>query len=136
MSIISSPRMTRLASRMEACDIGDVARRTAVKTAGTLVTPLRAAVRSAPGGAQVAREVRVHDGHLNGLVMRERAGRGDVIVGVSGDSEQADLAEELEWGGLDTSPRAWVRSTVSQRGPEVIQHWSAGLTRELNRRCR
>lgn len=132
---IDSPDLARRAQRMEACRIEDVARRSAVRTAGTLVRPLRTAARAA-GGAVLANEVQVHDGHLNQLVMREPGSYGDVIVGVSGECPQADRAEELEWGSLEENPRAWVRATAAQHGYDVTARWSAELTTELDRRCR
>lgn len=121
---------------MGAMDMGDVARVTAVRTArAVLQTPLRRALRAA-GGQQAASDVIVHDGHLNDLVMRMPSARHDVIVGVSGESRHADLAEELEWGGLDSSPKAWVRQTAGQLGHAVTDRWSAELTTELDKRCR
>lgn len=131
---IDSPALERRASRMAGTDIGLVARTSAVKTAGTLVQPLKSALRQA-GGAAASRDVRVHDGHLNDLVMREQGRRGDVIVGVGGESQHADTAEELEWGGLDVGPKAWVRATVAQRAFDTVDRWSRELTAELDRRC-
>lgn len=131
--LISSPALDRKASRMDALRIEDVARDAAVKTADTLVSPLRRAARAAGGSAALARDVRVFDGHLNELVMRDGAHRGDVIVGVGGESPHADDAEELEWGSLEVNPTAWVRHTVAERAHETVDRWSSELTRELDR---
>lgn len=134
--LIGSPAMDKRADRMASLRVEDVVRDAAVKVAGTLVAPMRSAIRAAGGSVQLANEVRVHDGHLNELVMRDRGSKGDVIVGVGGESLYADDAEELEWGSLDSGPRAWVRSTAGQRGFEVTAAWSNELTRGLDRGCR
>jgi hypothetical protein len=76
--------------------------------------------------------VKVHDGHMNDLVMRERGSFGDVIVGVDGTSPAAEEAEEREWGGLDSPPSAWVRTTAAKVAKDIITMWSNEMTRELD----
>lgn len=130
---ISSPDLAKRAAGLAKVNPTLVVRDAAVVAAGRLVTPMRAAASNA-GGKQLASAVQVHDGHLNDLVMRDRGQKGDVIVGVSGEHRQASSAEELEWGGVDSPPTAWVRSTASQHGSAIVSAWSNALTRELDRK--
>ena len=131
---ITSKDWERRAKRLAAVNVGLVVRESAVVVAHRLVPPLQQALRAAGGSAAAAGDVQVHDGHLNQLVMRNQGQRGDVIVGVSGESRHADEAEELEWGGIDTPPRAWVRTTAAKSARDVHTMWGNEMTRELDRR--
>lgn len=132
--LISSPVIDRRATRMAALRIEDVVRDSAVVVADKFVEPLRTAARAAGGSAALVSSVQTFDGHLNELVMRDAGHRGDVIVGIGGDSRHADEAEELEWGSIDQAPKAWVRMTAARRGHDVVGMWSNEMTRELDRR--
>lgn len=131
---ITSPRLAHVEAGMDRTNIGLVARDSAVIVADRLVAPLRTAAQAAGASRRMVTEIRVHDGHLNDLVMRDRGYKGDVIVGVGGEGRSADEAEELEWGNLDEAPKAWVRTTAARHAADVNRMWSAELTRELDRR--
>lgn len=131
---ITSPHLARVQAGMAKVNIGLVVRDSAVVVADRLVAPLRQAATAAGASKQLIAGIRVHDGHLNGLVMRDRGHFGDVIVGVDGASRAADEAEDLEWGTLDTGPKAWVRSTAARSQAEVHRMWSNEMTRELDKR--
>lgn len=131
---ITSPRLSHIAAGMERVNIGLIARDSAVNVADRLVQPLRQAAARGGASARVVKDIRVHDGHLNDLVMRNTGHFGDVIVGVDGSSIAADEAEELEWGSLEASPKAWVRTTAARSSAEVHRMWSNEMTRELDRR--
>lgn len=131
---ITSPRLNHVEAAISKLNIGLVARDSAVIVAEKLVDPLRTAAQHAGASRQMVADIRVHDGHLNELVMRDHGSRGDVIVGVSGEARSADEAEDREWGTLDEPPRAWVRTTAARRAADINRMWSAELTRELDRR--
>lgn len=118
---------------MQQANVTLIARDSAVHAAGLLQVPLQTAARAAGGSEGMAGAVTVHDGHLNDLVMRDKGYRGDVIVGVSGESRHADEAEDLEWGSPDAAPAAWVRTTTARHGRDVVQMWGNELTRALDR---
>lgn len=133
---ITSPRLAHVESAITKLNIGLVVRDSAVTIAGRLVPPLQQAAQRAGGSRQMVAQISVHDGHLNGLVMRNRGSYGDVIVGVDGASRVADEAEELEWGSLEAGPAAWVRTTAARHAADVHRMWSDEMTRELDRRTR
>lgn len=130
---ITSPDFAKRAARMQSVHIGIVARNAAVIVATKLVDPLRAAATASGASGGVIQDIKVHDGHLSDLVMRDHGNRADVIVGVDGHSKHTDEAEELEWGGLDSPPRAWVRTTVTKRSRDIVRDWSNELTRGLDK---
>ena len=132
---VTSPAIARRAGKMQRTPIEVVVRDAAVHAASKLVEPLKRAAAAAGADRGLVGAVSVHEGHLNDLVMRDRGHRGDVIVGVSGDSKHAEAAEELEWGGLEAGPKAWVRTTVAHHARDVRTSWSNELTRGLDRRC-
>lgn len=152
MLIETSATFDRRAVRMQRVDVGLLAREAAVVIADRLVEPLQQAARAAGGSEEMVSAIETHDGHLNDLVMLERGDKGDVIVGVGGESPYAEEAQVLEWGGRmleavavrgnalalaqeTQSPKAWVRMTAARRGRDVTTMWSNELTRELDRRC-
>lgn len=130
---ITSPRLTHVAAAMDKVKIELVVRDSAVVVADRLVPPLKQALQNAGGSAGLVADVRVHDGHLNDLVMRGQAARGDVIVGVGGESRHADEAEDIEWGTLYEGPKAPVRVTAARSSADVYRMWSNEMTRELDR---
>ena len=113
-----------------------VVRDDAVHAAQLLVEPLRRAAKAGGGSDGMVGAIMVHEGHLNDLVMRDHGRKGDVIVGVEGRSRFAGEAEELEWGGIDSPPVGWVRTTVASRTRDVRVAWSNELTRSLDRHTR
>jgi hypothetical protein len=131
---ITSPHLARVQAGMERVNIDLVIRDSAVVIADRLVQPLQQAATAAGASKKLVATIRVHDGHLNDLVMRDRGHFGDVIVGVDGASPVADEAETLEWGSLETGPRAWVRTTAARNAAQVHRMWSDEMTRELDRR--
>ena len=130
---VTSPALARRGARMLKTPIEVVVRDAAVHAAHLLVDPLRRAARAGGASNGLVGAITVHDGHLNDLVMRDHGRKGDVIVGVEGRSRYADEAEELEWGGIDTPPVGWVRTTVASRTRDVRVAWSNELTRGLDR---
>jgi hypothetical protein len=130
---ISSPDWAKRAAGLAKVRPQLVVRDAAVVVAERLVEPLRASARAAGASQGMVGNVRVHDGHMSDLVMRDQGHRGDVIVGVDGFSRHAEEAESLEWGSLDERPMAWVRTTAARLHREVSTMWSNEMTRELDR---
>lgn len=132
--LIASPDLARRARRLAAVNIEGVVRTTAVDAARTLLQPLRTAAKAAGASPRLVQNIRVQNHHTSVTVMRHPANHDDVIVGVPGESRYAPEADELEFGGPDTPPTGWVRTTVMQHAPRVRAAWSAGMTAELDRR--
>lgn len=130
---ITSPDWERRARGMARTNIHLVARDAAVVVGEKLVVPLREAARRGGASEQLVAAIDVHDAHSSALVMREHGDRADVIVGVDGLSPQAEAAEELEWGSMESRPVGWVRSTYEARKRDVVTMWSNELTRQLDR---
>ncbi len=130
---ITSPHLGRVKAGLSKVKIELVVRDSAVVVAQRLVDPLRKSFQAAGASSELVADIRVHDGHLNDLVMRNRGARGDVIVGVGGESRSADEAEELEWGGLYSGPKAPVRLVAARSSADVHRMWSNEMTRALDR---
>lgn len=132
-NFIDSPDIRRRAAGMERVNIGLVVRDSAVTVADRLVDPLRQSAAAAGASSGLQDAIQAHDGHLNGLVMRDRGSFGDVIVGIDGASRHADEAEDLEWGTAETAPTGWVRTVAAARARDVHGMWGNEMTRELDR---
>lgn len=101
------------------------------------VKPLQESASTSGASKKAVGEIAVHKvDNPNDLVMRQRGETGDVMVGVTGHSPEADSLDELEWGGVAEGPRAWVRNFHTHHAHEVYDAWSSELTNELNRRLK
>lgn len=132
---ITSPDIERRAKRMAATPISDVVRKGAVVAARSVVSSLQETLRGVGASEGLVKDVKVFDMHPAAEVLRARANREDVIVGVGPASKYAVEADDLEWGSATTPAYGWVRHTVGQHRRDITQRWSNAITTELDRRC-
>lgn len=130
---VTSPRLDRLATRMRKVDIvDDVIVPAARHTAELFVKELKDAYQHAGASEGLVSAVKVY-WNQDDLTNRERIPHGALCVGLPGSLREADEADELEWGGLDTGPKGVIRNTVASRRKTTVQLYSTRMTRELDR---
>ena len=118
-------------------DITQVTRTATTTVAARSVKPLRSAAKAAGASSAVLDAISVHTvDQDNDLVMRQRPEIGDITVGVSGHADGAQEADDLEWGSMEETPRAWVQGYHAHNAGVVYEDWSRELTNELNRRLK
>lgn len=135
--ITPSAAFKRAADAMATVSISEVVVAATMRTASESISGLRDSAKSAGASRSMVGAVTVLQApSAADLVMRQRAEPGDIMVGVSGHSDHAEEADDLEWGGVSEGPRAWVRNWHSHNQGAVNAQWSDALTTELTRRLR
>lgn len=132
--ITPSPAFKRASQAMQVLKIGEVVVDATMRTSASIIPSLRQSATAAGASKKMVGAITVINARSGGLVMRQAAEGGDTEVGVPGSSEHAEEADDLEWGGLTESPKAWVRNWFQHEGGKVNERWSRDLTSELNRR--
>lgn len=136
-SITPSAPFKRAMVAAVSLNITTLTQATTATVATRFVAPLRESASTAGASKAAVAQIAVHKvDNSNDLVMRQQGQAGDIIVGVSGHSPEADVLDELEWGSAAESPRAWVRNFHTHNAHEVYDAWSNELTSELNRRLK
>lgn len=136
-SVTPSAAFKRVSVAAVHLDIAEVARSATLSVAAHTVKPLRAAAKAAGASKETVDSIAVSVvSNDNDLVMRQRPDIGDITVGVSGHAPGAEEADDLEWGSMEQTPRAWVQGYHAHNESSVYESWSHELTNELNRRLK